>query len=281
MSESRPKMRTPTNVPASPPRPPMRLVPPITTAAMASSSRPEPASGFPCRYWATNKTPASPARKARDHVGGQLDLRDLDARKLRRLRIAADRVDVAAEGREAQNSAEYEDCGEEEDARHRQDAPDHRAQDFEGLGGVRAGVNGDDRVVLARRQAAEAERAHHHRERRDEGLEPAGDDQRAVDRSERQRDARRHKQHGQHAELRRNLRRSGDSDERRRRRGRAAPECGRRAKAQARSRFAGRRPRRVRARARGRQTEPGTPTPSPAAIAAAGTAMIEAGVHPG
>ena len=45
-------------------------------------------------------------------------------------------------------------------------------------------------------------------------MEPTGDDQRAVNRSERQRDAWRDEQHRQYAELGRNLRRCGYSDER-------------------------------------------------------------------
>ena len=42
-----PKMSTPTNVPANKPTPPLSNVPPTTTAAIASSSRPFPAVGFP------------------------------------------------------------------------------------------------------------------------------------------------------------------------------------------------------------------------------------------
>ena len=127
-------MRTPTNVPASPPRPPMRLVPPITTAAMASSSRPDPASGLSLPVLRDEQNAGEPGQKGRDEIGRQLDLRHLDARKFRRLRIAANRVDIAAEGREAQNAPEYEDRGQEKDAGHGQDAPNHRAQDIEGLG---------------------------------------------------------------------------------------------------------------------------------------------------
>ena len=42
-----PKIRTPIIVPASNPTPPLRSVPPITTAAIASNSSPLPALGFP------------------------------------------------------------------------------------------------------------------------------------------------------------------------------------------------------------------------------------------
>ena len=48
---------------------------------------------------------------------------------------------------------------------------------FEGLGGVGAGVDGDDGIVLAGGETADAERAHHHRQRGDERLQPSGDDQ--------------------------------------------------------------------------------------------------------
>ena len=141
-----------------------------------------------------------------------MDLRHLDARELGRFRIAADRVDIAAKGREAQNRPEYEDCSEKEDARHRQDAPDHRAQQLEGLGGVRPGVNSDHRLVLASGQAAKSERAHHHGQSCDEGLEPTRNDERSVDGSQRKRDAWGDKQHREHAELGRNLRRSRHCD---------------------------------------------------------------------
>ena len=44
-----------------PPLPPDRLVPPITTAAIASSSYINPASGSPCLTWHACNTPARPA----------------------------------------------------------------------------------------------------------------------------------------------------------------------------------------------------------------------------
>ena len=98
------------------------------------------------------------------------------------------------------------DRGEEEEAGHRHDAEDQRAQDVELGDGVGAGVDRQHRIVLAGGEAGDAERRHHHGERDDEGLQPAADDDDAVDRAEQQADAGRHEQHAEHAELRRDLR---------------------------------------------------------------------------
>jgi len=54
--------RSPINVPQIPPLPPIRLVPPSTTAAMASSSKPTPVFG-----WAEASLAASPIPAIAEH----------------------------------------------------------------------------------------------------------------------------------------------------------------------------------------------------------------------
>src|SRR5581483_10817705 len=59
---STPINTAPINVPMTPPRPPMRAVPPTTTAAITSSSYPTPALGTPAPSRAASMTPANPTR---------------------------------------------------------------------------------------------------------------------------------------------------------------------------------------------------------------------------
>ena len=204
--DSSPKISTPTKVPAMPPRPPIRLVPPITTAAMASSSSPWPASGLPWRYCATKSTAATPASIPEMRVGGDLGPRDVDAREPRRLLVAADGVDVAAERGEAQHRAVEDHRGEEEQARHRHDPEDQAAQPVELGHRVRAGIDRQHRVVLPGGQPRHPERGHHHRQGHDERLQPAADDDQAVERADDQPDAGGDQQDADHPELAGDLR---------------------------------------------------------------------------
>ena len=156
---------------------------------------------------------------------------DVDAGEARRLLVAADGVDVAAEGGEAQHRAVEEDGGEEEEAGDRDDAPDEAAQDVELGHGVGAGVDGQDGVVLAGGEAGDAEGGHHHREGDDEGLQAAADDDDAVDGAEEEADGGGDEEDAEDAELGRDLRQGepedeGDADECRRRAGRTMPRVG-------------------------------------------------------
>ncbi len=161
--------------------------------------------------------------QAGDRVGDDLHAAGVDAGQPRRLLVAADRVDIAAERREAQHRAVDDDRRDEEQAGHRDDAEHQRAQHVELGDGVGAGIDGQHRVVLAGGEPGDAERRHHHGERHDEGLQPAGDDDEAVDRAEAQADAGRDEQHAEHAELGLHLRQQepqqpGSKGRRRRRR---------------------------------------------------------------
>ena len=66
-------MSTPTKVPAIEPLPPMRLVPPITTAAMASSSMPTPASGFTLTVLRRVQDAGEAREEARQGIDRDLD----------------------------------------------------------------------------------------------------------------------------------------------------------------------------------------------------------------
>ena len=156
-----------------------------------------------------------PGEHPRDRIGRDLGPRDVDAREPRRLLVAADGVDVAPEGGEAQHRAVDQHRGEEEEARHRHDPEDEAPEHVELGHRVRAGVDRQHRVVLPRGQPRHPERRHHHRERDDERLQPPADDDDAVDRPDHQPDARRDQQHPDHAELRRDLRQQEPERQRR------------------------------------------------------------------
>ena len=82
------------------PRPPKRLVPPITAAEIASSSSvPPPWSGATERRLPASMMPPTPAMRP-EIMKTRIRMRgDADAGAPRRLGVAADRVDVAAERR--------------------------------------------------------------------------------------------------------------------------------------------------------------------------------------
>ena len=71
----------------------------MITAAMASSSMPMPALGKPELVRPASSSPASPAKKPQIDVDIDQHAIDIDAGDARRLRIAADRVDMAADAR--------------------------------------------------------------------------------------------------------------------------------------------------------------------------------------
>ena len=82
------------------PRPPKRLVPPITAAEIASSSSVPPPWSRSTRADVRREHDAAEAgHRAGDHEDEDPDARDVDAGAPRRLGVAADGVDVAAERR--------------------------------------------------------------------------------------------------------------------------------------------------------------------------------------
>ena len=168
--------------------------------------------GFALPVLGDEEDAGDPGQQPGNQVGRELDLGDLDARELGGLDVAADRIDVAAEGGETQNRAEQDDRRQEEHARHGQNAPHHRAEHLEVFGRIRSGVDRDDRVVLTGGEAADPQRADHHCQRGDERLQASGDDQGAVDRAEQHGDAGRHQQDGEDAEFGRNLARREPAD---------------------------------------------------------------------
>ncbi len=81
---------TPASVPLSEPAPPVSSVPPMTTAAIASSSRPSPIVGRPDEVCAATSTPARPASSAAEHVDQHPDAGHRQTHQLGRLLAAAD-----------------------------------------------------------------------------------------------------------------------------------------------------------------------------------------------
>ena len=95
----------PTIDPAMVPSPPESDAPPMTTAAMTSSSRPIESVGSPTVSVENSRTPASPASAPAMRVDEDLHARDVDAADERRGLVAADGVHVAAEARVAKDDA--------------------------------------------------------------------------------------------------------------------------------------------------------------------------------
>ena len=93
----------PIRVPSTVPSPPIRLVPPMTVAAIASSSYIMPAMGCAEFSRAVSRIAASPLSSPASAVDQRLVEADVDAREPRRLFVAADRVGVATELRAPQN----------------------------------------------------------------------------------------------------------------------------------------------------------------------------------
>ena len=83
---------TPASVPAIEPDPPVSSVPPITTAAIAWSSRPTPIVDWPDEERAATSRPASPASSAAHEVHRRLHPGDRQPHQARRVLAAADRV---------------------------------------------------------------------------------------------------------------------------------------------------------------------------------------------
>src|SRR6218665_2223289 len=104
-----PRISTPITVPVMRPRPPAVEVPPITTAAIASSSYITPMPDWPEVARAAGAVPGDGGRggdgagdaaeHARDHVDPDQVVPDVDARDDGRLAVGADRVGEFAKAR--------------------------------------------------------------------------------------------------------------------------------------------------------------------------------------
>ena len=94
-----PTITAPISVPMMLPRPPKRLVPPMTTAVMLSRfSVVWPAFGSPSSVRATRSSAAMPGRQPGERVDAEQDAVRVDAGQPRRLGVVADGVDVSAPG---------------------------------------------------------------------------------------------------------------------------------------------------------------------------------------
>ena len=75
----------------------------MTAAAIAVSSMPMPSCSVDVVSRATSSSAATPAQNPRDGESGDDNASDLHAREARRLMVAADGIDVAAETRGDEN----------------------------------------------------------------------------------------------------------------------------------------------------------------------------------
>ena len=104
----------------TPPRPPIRLAPPMTTAAMTLSSAPTPTCAEPTPVRLVEMMPGDRRERPGDDVDGENVARHGDAGEAHRLLVRADRRDDAAEPREVQHDAADQEDGEHQDHRLRQ-----------------------------------------------------------------------------------------------------------------------------------------------------------------
>ena len=105
------------------PRPPKRLVPPMTAAAMASiSSVPPPALVSTLFRRAARTMPAEPRHRARDHEDEDADASDVDPGSPRGLRVPPDRVDVPPERRPLGDERPHDEARHDEQERERHSA---------------------------------------------------------------------------------------------------------------------------------------------------------------
>ena len=97
-------IRQPISVPRTVPSPPLKLPPPMTTAAITWSSRPSAQVGSPIPpSWSELKHAGQARRQAAERVDDDLDERHVDPAQPRRGLVRADRVDVTAQQAVAQD----------------------------------------------------------------------------------------------------------------------------------------------------------------------------------
>ena len=195
----------PTTAPNAVPEPPIRLAPPMTTAAMTISSMPVPMPVVMVPSQPTCRMPAIPAIERREHVDADLDAAHRHAGQHRRLLVAADGEDVPAPARPAEGEAEEQREDGEDDGRvgnvdvrgepgrrrRRARCPGRpRSASCREPAARRAAAEADElRVVAAeledhgvvRHHHGDAARERHHAERHHEGRHADIGDQHAAD----------------------------------------------------------------------------------------------------
>ena len=130
-----PMMSVPTSVPPTVPTPPERLVPPMTTAAIASSSYATPSFGLPCSSCAQWTRPASAASTPQITYTIVFCHADPDAGQSRGRFIVADRVGIASAASPRQQHVDSGNGAEEEHGWRRDERNDLAAERAEGFGG--------------------------------------------------------------------------------------------------------------------------------------------------
>ena len=110
-----PSSSTPARVPLRVPAPPVRRVPPTTTAAIASSSQPAPATGCPAASWAREQRPREAGERPAGRVGDDLRPVHPDAHQAGRLLAAADGEDRLPVARPDQDQPAHDEGDEHED----------------------------------------------------------------------------------------------------------------------------------------------------------------------
>ena len=98
--EMQPRNNTPISVPQIRPLPPKSEVPPMMTAAITSSSMPVAVVPVPDPICEAISVPRDRGQRAEDAEAHRLHPPDVDARQARRLHVAADGIDGAAEAGE-------------------------------------------------------------------------------------------------------------------------------------------------------------------------------------
>ena len=102
-----PTISAPTSVPTIEPRPPNRLVPPITTAVMLSRLAFSPGRRADGADAADQRPAGDGGDEAREHIDAEQDAVGVDAGEPRGLRVVAGGVDVAAIGGAVQEVPDY------------------------------------------------------------------------------------------------------------------------------------------------------------------------------
>ena len=106
-------------VPTTVPRPPNRLVPPRTAAAMACNSKPSPSRAGTDESRAAHQDARNGGEQARQDEDRVADSRDVDARELSGIPLHPDGLDPAPERRASEQNLETDDHADRDDDRDR------------------------------------------------------------------------------------------------------------------------------------------------------------------